>query len=66
MNNHWTIVTPHNFKFTAKIPKSITHDKRQGQGAEGDMDYFHKAMTQLASNLGCLLLQLPPSMTIGG
>jgi uncharacterized protein YecE (DUF72 family) len=28
------------------------------------MEYFHKAMTPLAGKLGCLLLQLPPSMTM--
>jgi uncharacterized protein YecE (DUF72 family) len=52
------------FIFTAKSPKSITHDKRLGQGIESDLKYFSKAMTPLANKLSCLLLQLPPSMTM--
>jgi uncharacterized protein YecE (DUF72 family) len=62
--SRWARVTPKAFKFTAKFPKSITHDKRLGQGIESDLDYFYKAMTPLADKLGCLLLQLPPSMTM--
>lgn len=61
--SRWARVTPNAFKFTAKFPKSITHNKRLGQGIESDLDYFYKAMTPLADKLGCLLLQLPPSMT---
>ncbi|MGI0029854.1 MAG: DUF72 domain-containing protein [Nitrososphaera sp.] len=60
----WAEITPDNFRFTAKFPKRITHVKRLGQGVESDMEYFHKAMTPLASKLGCLLIQLPPSMTM--
>jgi uncharacterized protein YecE (DUF72 family) len=64
MTNRWAKVTPDNFRFTAKFPKSITHDKRLGQGADIDMEYFHKAMIPLERKLGCLLLQLPPSLTM--
>lgn len=60
----WAEITPDNFRFTAKFPKKITHVKRLGQGVESDMEYFHKAMTPLASKLGCFLIQLPPSMTM--
>jgi uncharacterized protein YecE (DUF72 family) len=62
--SRWARVTPASFRFTAKFPKSITHDKRLGQGVESDLEYFYKAMTPLADKLGCLLLQLPPSMTM--
>ncbi len=57
-------MTPDYFKFTAKFPKRITHVKRLGEGAESDMKYFHKAMTPLARKLGCLLIQLPPSLSM--
>lgn len=60
----WAKITPDNFRFTAKFPKSITHDKRLGQGIEGDLERFYAAMTPLSAKLGCLLLQLPPSMTM--
>ena len=59
----WAEITPENFRFTAKFPKRITHIKRLAQ-VEDDMEYFHSAMAPLASKLGCLLIQLPPSMTM--
>lgn len=62
--SRWARVTPKGFRFTTKFPKSITHDKRLGQDIEGDLDYFYKAMAPLANKLCCLLLQLPPSMTM--
>jgi uncharacterized protein YecE (DUF72 family) len=61
--SRWSEITPDNFRFTAKFPQRITHVKRLG-GVESDMEYFHKAMAPLAGKLGCLLIQLPPSMTM--
>jgi uncharacterized protein YecE (DUF72 family) len=63
MVKRWAKVTPENFRFTAKFPQEITHKKRLDD-IEGDLDYFYKAMAPLASKLVCLLLQLPPSMTM--
>ena len=34
MTNRWAKIAPDNFRFTAKIPKSVTHDKRLGQGID--------------------------------
>jgi len=34
MVNHWLKVTPVSFRFTVKVPKSITHDRWLGQGIE--------------------------------
>lgn len=59
----WAKITPAEFRFTAKVPQLITHDKRLGS-VDSDLDYFHKVMTPLADKLKCLLLQLPPSMTM--
>jgi uncharacterized protein YecE (DUF72 family) len=64
MATRWAKNTPDNFRFTVKVPKSVTHDKRLGQGSDDDLSYFHTAMTPLAGKLGCLLLQLPPSMSM--
>jgi uncharacterized protein YecE (DUF72 family) len=63
MVKRWAKVTPENFRFTAKFPQEITHKKRL-YDIEGDLDYFYEAMAPLASKLVCLLLQLPPSMTM--
>jgi uncharacterized protein YecE (DUF72 family) len=64
MTERWSKMTPNNFRFTAKVPKSITHDSRLGQRSDDYLYYFHKAMTPLADKLGCILFQLPPSLTM--
>ena len=60
---HWAEVTPDNFRFSAKFPRKITHLKRLAD-VESDMEYFHKVMGNLGNKIGCLLIQLPPSMTM--
>ena len=57
-------MTPDNFRFTAKVPKSITHDSRLGQRSDDYLHYFYQAMTPLADKLCCILFQLPPSLTM--
>lgn len=64
MTSRWFKVTPENFRFTAKIPKSVTHDKRLGKEVESDMAYFYKSFEPLKSKTLALLLQLPPSMSM--
>ena len=61
MVNRWAKATPENFRFTAKVPQTITHEKRLGD-VEGDLEFFHKAIAPLEKKLLCLLLQLPPSL----
>jgi uncharacterized protein YecE (DUF72 family) len=64
MVGRWSKATPDNFfLFTAKFPMKITRDKRLGD-IERDLEYFYKATAPLAHKLVCLLLQLPPSMTM--
>jgi uncharacterized protein YecE (DUF72 family) len=51
MPNHFTVKnwfkkTPEHFRFTAKFPKSITHDKRL-KNIGKELDYFHKAILPL-------------------
>lgn len=64
MSTRWGKMTPDNFRFAAKVPKAVTHDKRLGQGSDDVLYYFHRAMSPLAGKLDCLLLQLPPSLTM--
>jgi uncharacterized protein YecE (DUF72 family) len=63
MANRWAKNTPDDFRFTAKFPKAVTHYTRMGNVA-GDLDYFYKAMVPVAKKLVCLLIQLPPKMTL--
>jgi uncharacterized protein YecE (DUF72 family) len=60
MVKNWNIRTPGNFKFTAKFPKIITHDKRF-KNVENELSLFYKRMEPLKDKLLALLIQLPPS-----
>jgi hypothetical protein len=55
-------VTPDNFRFSAKFPRPITHEKRLA-GPERQLRYFFDVMRPLRSKVLALLLQLPPSLT---
>jgi uncharacterized protein YecE (DUF72 family) len=63
MVKNWAKRTPHNFGFTAKFPKVITHDK-QLVDVEDEVDLFLKNMEPLQEKTLALLIQLPPSMEI--
>jgi uncharacterized protein YecE (DUF72 family) len=63
MVKNWFKKTPEHFRFTAKFPKSITHDKRL-KNISKELEYFHKAMLPLKDKTLALLIQLPPSLKI--
>jgi uncharacterized protein YecE (DUF72 family) len=52
--------TPKNFKFTAKFPKAITHDKRL-KDVDDELERFFDVMVPLENKILALLIQLPPS-----
>jgi uncharacterized protein YecE (DUF72 family) len=60
MVKNWNKRTPDNFRFTAKFPKVITHDKRF-KNVEKELDLFYQRMEPLKDKLLALLIQLPPS-----
>ncbi|MBI3537644.1 MAG: DUF72 domain-containing protein [Chloroflexi bacterium] len=55
---NWRAGTPDNFRFTAKFPQTITHEKMLKQ-VEGETIRFLDAMRGLGEKLGPLLLQFP-------
>lgn len=57
----WASSVPEDFRFAVKLPKIITHDLRL-QGCTEVLDEFLGQCGQLGSRLGCLLVQLPPSL----
>ena len=63
MVKNWFKKTPEHFRFTAKFPKVITHDKRL-KNISKELEYFHKAMLPLKDKTLALLIQLPPSLKI--
>jgi len=60
----WYERTPDDFVFAAKFPREITHGARLVDAA-ASAQYFVETMSELGDKLGPLLIQLPPSFTIG-
>jgi uncharacterized protein YecE (DUF72 family) len=63
MVKNWYKRSPQNFKFTAKFPKIITHDKRL-KDVDKELERWFEAMRPLADKTLALLIQLPPSLHI--
>ena len=63
MVKNWFKKTPNHFRFTAKFPKVITHDKRL-KDVEKELELFFSSMVYLEDKILALLIQLPPSMGI--
>lgn len=57
----WACSVPEGFRFAVKLPRIITHDLRLN-GCEAALDAFLGQSQQLGDRLGCLLVQLPPSL----
>lgn len=57
----WAESVPAHFRFCAKLPKTITHEKRL-RDCQALLDAFLPQVTSLGEKLGCLLVQLPPSL----
>jgi uncharacterized protein YecE (DUF72 family) len=58
----WAAVTPEDFKFTAKTPQEITHERRL-TGAMGLMRNFLDTMRLLDDKLAVVLIRFPPDFT---
>jgi uncharacterized protein YecE (DUF72 family) len=63
MVKNWFRKTPDNFRFTAKFPKIITHDKHLVD-VDKEVEIFLKNIGPLHTKTLTLLIQLPPSMEI--
>ena len=57
----WAASVPENFRFSVKLPKVITH-KRRLADCEDLIAAFQSEIAGLGPKLGCLLVQLPPSL----
>lgn len=57
----WADSVPGGFRFSVKVPKLITHTQRLIDCTEA-LDEFLAQCTVLGERLGCLLVQLPPSL----
>lgn len=59
----WAASVPDAFRFAVKLPRSISHDRRLVDVAEPLAAFADQAST-LAAKLGCILVQLPPSLQL--
>ncbi len=59
----WQAKVPQGFKFTLKANRQITHLKRI-KGVKSEVRYFYILADSLGDKLGCILFQLPPSLTL--
>jgi uncharacterized protein YecE (DUF72 family) len=57
----WAASVPRAFRFSVKIPRTITHDHLL-VGCAKPLKQFLADLAPLGSRLGCLLVQLPPSL----
>ena len=57
----WAASVPRAFRFSVKFPRTITHDRRLA-GSKALLDTLLADLAPLGSRLGCLLVQLPPSL----
>ncbi|MEA2690667.1 MAG: hypothetical protein QOJ16_54 [Acidobacteriota bacterium] len=58
----WRDSVPESFRFSVKIPKTITHGLRLQQAGDLLAAFLAEA-SGLEEKLGCLLVQLPPSLS---
>ena len=57
----WAASAPPSFRFSAKLPKAITHESRLVD-CEGALAGFFAETAPLGDKLACVLVQLPPSL----
>lgn len=57
----WAASVPEDFRFSVKLPKAITHEKRL-RDCRGDIGRFIAAAGCLGDKLGVVLVQTPPSL----
>jgi uncharacterized protein YecE (DUF72 family) len=59
----WADSVPDDFRFSVKLPRSITHEQRL-QDAGALIGQFAAEAGTLGDKLGCVLVQLPPSLRL--
>ncbi len=57
----WRESVPEHFRFAVKLPRTITHERKLG-GIDDLLAAFMEQVGELKDKLGCLLVQLPPSL----
>ena len=58
----WDVDTPRHFRFTAKFPSIITHEKRL-KAVNSEVYSFLASLSPIHEKITALVLQLPPSLS---
>jgi len=58
----WNTDTPRHFRFTAKFPSIITHEKRLDR-VNSEVFSFLASLSPIHEKISALVLQLPPSLS---
>jgi uncharacterized protein YecE (DUF72 family) len=61
----WREETPAAFRFSAKMPRSVTHESHLKRCAE-EVRRFYESIASLQPKLAAVLVQLPPSLEFNG
>ncbi|MDQ6619800.1 MAG: DUF72 domain-containing protein [Pseudomonadota bacterium] len=61
----WAAIVPDMFRFCVKLPKAMTHVAKL-VGTDAMLDTFFAQVSGLGQHLGCILVQLPPSLVLEG
>ncbi|RTZ47845.1 DUF72 domain-containing protein [Candidimonas sp. SYP-B2681] len=61
----WAASVPDAFRFSVKIPRTISHDRKL-RATDDLIRAFMDQLVPLGYKMGCLLLQLPPSLAMNG
>jgi uncharacterized protein YecE (DUF72 family) len=59
----WADSVPADFRFAVKLPRSITHERRL-KDIDAPLAQFATEAGTLGDKLGCVLVQLPPSLAL--
>ena len=60
---NWRNSVPDDFVFTAKVPRSITHEMQLAPPSDKALEAFVETISVLGNKLGALLLQFPAEFT---
>ncbi len=61
----WAAGVPDDFRFSVKLPKTITHELRM-RHCNPELGRFFEEVRGLETKMGCVLVQLPPSFAFAG
>ncbi|MFP5393582.1 MAG: DUF72 domain-containing protein [Gammaproteobacteria bacterium] len=59
----WAASVPDDFRFSVKLPKTITHEARLAD-IDAPLAQFAGEVAALGEKLGCILIQLPPKLAL--